>query len=70
MFGWPKAENFKRPNMKSEIYWSQTAEDLIGKKTWNLTRSDHTVLDQRIFPTGWLGWLLNTVEKTEYCLAQ
>lgn len=70
IFGWPKAEYFQRSNTKCEIQWNQSAEDTIGKKPRRLTRSVHAVLVQRIFPTGWLGWLLNNVEKTEYCLSQ
>lgn len=53
-----QAKNFKKPNTKSEVDWNQTTEDLIGKILW--IRSDHTVFHQRMFPTGWLGQLLNT----------
>ena len=68
--GGQRQKTLKGQTQKVRYTGAKLQKNLIGKKTWGLTRSDHRIPDQRIFPTSWLGWLLNTVEKTKYCLAQ
>lgn len=68
--GGQRQNTFKGQTQNVRYTWTNLQKTPYAKKKRILTGSDHAVLVQTVFPTGWLGWLLNNVEKTEYCLAQ
>lgn len=48
MFGQSKAENLKCQIQKlSEVYWSQTAEDLIGQKKKEKKRKEGKEIEEK-----------------------